>query len=89
MGERAEPQGNGTREAPPSPERETPREYHAEPRPAPEYHEPAPAPREPAPLAHFEPQPKPETGGAQGKPYVVWSSAPPPSDTGGGRGPEE
>jgi hypothetical protein len=43
-----------------------PREYHAEPR------EP-PVPHEPAPIAHFEPSPKPDPG----KPYVVWSSAPP------------
>jgi hypothetical protein len=59
------------------------RQYHAEPR------EPA-VPHEPAPIAHFEPTPKPESGSAQNKPYVVWSSAPPPTpkDT-GGHDPEE
>ena len=61
-----------------------PREYHTEP-----------APRE-APLAHFEPTPKPDTGAAPSKPYVVWSSTPSPGDGdggaaggGGGRGSEE
>ncbi|HET9330477.1 MAG TPA: hypothetical protein VFO23_08130 [Steroidobacteraceae bacterium] len=61
-----------------------PREYHTEP-----------VPRE-APLAHFEPAPKPDTGAAPSKPYVVWSSTPSPGDGdggaaggGGGRGSEE
>src|SRR5579862_7273629 len=60
----AEPRSNGSHEAPtPSVERPAePREYHIEP-----------APRE-APLAHFEPAPKPDTGAAPSKPYVVWSS---------------
>jgi len=44
--------------------------YHAEPP-----REPA-TPRDPAPIAHFEPQPKPDSGSAQKQPYVVWSSAP-------------
>jgi ribonuclease E len=71
--------------APPPPERaretadEAPREFHSETR------EPA-APHEAAPLAHFEPAPKPDAAG-DGKPYVVWSSAP-PKDV-GPRGPEE
>ena len=47
------------------------------------------ATHEPAPIAHFEPQPKPDTGGQQNKPYVVWSSAPVPSEPTGGREPEE
>ena len=58
------------------------REYHAEPR------EPA-APHEPAPLAHFEPQHKPDAAAAANKPYVVWSSTPAGKDSGGSRGPEE
>jgi ribonuclease E len=57
-----------------------PREYHFEPR------EPAAA-HEAAPIAHFEPTPKPEAGTSAGKPYVVWSSAP-PKDV-GKRGSEE
>jgi hypothetical protein len=72
--------GNGSHDAP-APEVErtvAPREYHAESSPA----------REPAPLAHFEPQPRPESGSAPSKPYVVWSSAPPSSET-GPRGQEE
>ena len=56
--------------------------YHAEPPREP------PTPHEPAPIAHFEPQPKPESGGAQKQPYVVWSSAP-EKPTGGGHEPEE
>jgi hypothetical protein len=55
-----------------------PREFHSEPR------ESGPA-QEAAPLAHFEPAPKPDPAG--GKPYVVWSSAP-PKDV-GSRGTEE
>jgi ribonuclease E len=66
------------REAPPMREAAPQREYHAEPREA------APA-HEPAPLAHFEPTPKPDAG----KPYVVWSSAPPQKEPGGTGGPEE
>lgn len=67
------------REAPPMHEAAPQREYHAEPREA------APA-HEPAPLAHFEPTPKPDAG----KPYVVWSSAPPQQkEPGGTGGPEE
>jgi hypothetical protein len=85
------------REAPPMREPATQREYHAEPREAPPMREPAPqreyhaeqreaAPaHEPAPLAHFEPTPKPDPG----KPYVVWSSAPPQKEPGGTGGPEE
>jgi ribonuclease E len=46
--------------------------------------DPGPA-HAPAPIAHFEPQPKPDAN--PGKPYVVWSSAPPPE--GGERGTEE
>ena len=73
--------------AEPRPEAREPaaREYHAEP-PAPR--EPGTPPHESAPLAHFEPGPRPEPSGAPNKPYVVWSSAPPPKDT-GNRGPEE
>jgi ribonuclease E len=56
------------------------REFHAEPR------EPA-AGHEARPLAHFEPAPKPDTGTAGGKPYVVWSSAPSKDVSSGG--PEE
>jgi ribonuclease E len=89
------PTGNGRHEAPPlqaetheppaesraeAPEPAA-REYRAEPR------ESGPQP-ESTPIAHFEPSPKPETSGAQSKPYVVWSSAPPQKD-GGNRGPEE
>ncbi|MBV8876429.1 MAG: Rne/Rng family ribonuclease [Gammaproteobacteria bacterium] len=62
---------------PPEPEV---RGYHAEPR------EPGPA-HDSAPIAHFEPAPKPESSGSS-KPYVVWSSAPTPTE-GGNRGPEE
>ena len=57
------------------------REYHAEAR------EPAAA-HETTPIAHFEPSSKPEPSGTQTKPYVVWSSAPTPKDS-GNRGPEE
>ena len=64
------------------PRESPPREFHAEPAAE------SSAPREPAPVAHFEPTPKPE-GSQGGKPYVVWSSAPPQKDSGGGRGPEE
>jgi ribonuclease E len=67
------------REAPPMREVAPQREYHAEPP-----REAAPA-HEPAPLAHFEPTPKPDAG----KPYVVWSSAPPQKEPGGTGGPEE
>jgi len=66
------------------PRESPPREYHAEPPAAAE----SGAPREPAPVAHFEPTPKPE-GSQAGKPYVVWSSAPPQKDSGGSRGSEE
>jgi len=45
-----------------------PREYHSEPRESSPVHE--------APLAHFEPQPKPDPGSGAAKPYVVWSSTP-------------
>jgi ribonuclease E len=55
------------------PEPSSPREYHAAPREAGAAHEATP-------IAHFEPTPKPESG--QNKPYVVWSSAPAPKDTG-------
>jgi ribonuclease E len=57
------------------------REYHAEPRESVPVHEAAP-------LAHFEPAPKPDAAAGQGKPYVVWSSAP-PKDVDGNRTPEE
>jgi ribonuclease E len=64
-----EPRDSGEAREP----REPPvREYHAEPR------EPATS-HEPKPIAHFEPQPKPEGSSAPNKPYVVWSSAPPKS----------
>lgn len=43
---------------------------------------------ESVPIAHYEPTPKPESGGASGKPYVVWSSTPSQKDA-GSRGPEE
>jgi ribonuclease E len=83
----AESHGNGGRESSaPEPVREpaapAAREYHAEPQQG--TRDPGPA-HEPAPIAHFEPQPKPEAD--PGKPYVVWSSAPPPD--GGERGTEE
>ena len=87
--------GNGWQE-PPAREQEPrePRELREprEPREPPVYHaepprEPA-TPHEPAPIAHFEPQPKPESGSAQKQPYVVWSSAP-EKPTGGGHEPEE
>jgi ribonuclease E len=68
------------REAPPMREPAPQREFHAEPRDA----APAPA-HESVPLAHFEPTPKPDPG----KPYVVWSSAPPQKEPGGTSGPEE
>ena len=85
--------GNGSHGAAPAPERvehaaelaprePALREYHAEPRELGATHEPAP-------IAHFEPQPKPDTGAQQNKPYVVWSSAPVPSEPTGGREPEE
>jgi ribonuclease E len=87
--------GNGSHDAPASAEsapppadrpREAadqpgPREFHAEPR------EPAAA-HEARPLAHFEPAPKPDVGGAGSKPYVVWSSAP-SKDVNDIPGPEE
>ena len=83
----AEPaSGNGSHEsAAPVPERapgepDGAREYHAEPR------EPNVSPET---IAHFEPSPKPESGAAPSKPYVVWSSAPADKDTDGSRGPEE
>ena len=50
-----------------------PREYHTASRDTAAAHEATP-------IAHFEPTPKPESG--QSKPYVVWSSAPTPKDTG-------
>jgi ribonuclease E len=83
-----ESHGNGGRESPaPAPAREpaesAPREYHSEPQPG--SHDSGSA-HEPAPIAHFEPQPKPEANPAN-KPYVVWSSAPPRD--GGERGTEE
>ena len=85
--------GNGSHVAAPAPERverapehaprePVAREYHAEPRELGATHDAAP-------IAHFEPQPKPDTGGQQNKPYVVWSSAPVPSEPTGGREPEE
>jgi hypothetical protein len=91
-GESAAP-ANGSHDAPaalapvesPPPERARevpppqPREYHSEPRESGAAHE---AP----PVAHFEPGPKPDAA-AQGKPYVVWSSA--PSGDAGSRGSEE
>jgi ribonuclease E len=91
------PPTNGSHEAPASfapassqPPAERPYES-SEPAPAREYHseprEAAPA-HEAAPLAHFEPTPKPEAAAGQGKPYVVWSSAP-PKDVDGNRTPEE
>jgi ribonuclease E len=75
--------GNGGNEGPvPVREPREPvlREYHAEPPEAARLHEPAP-------IAHFEPAPKPDSGTAQNKPYVVWSSA--PEKDAGGHGPEE
>ena len=91
FGAEAAAPANGSHEAPAAPvsapppvdrPRETadepPRElFHSEAR------EPGPS-HEAAPLAHFEPAPKPDPG----KPYVVWSSAPPTKDA-GPRGPEE
>jgi ribonuclease E len=87
------PPGNGSHDAPAAAEAAPPadrpreaadqppvREYHSEPR------EPAAA-HEPAPVAHFEPAPKPDVGGAGAKPYVVWSSA--PAKDAPSRGPEE
>jgi len=85
--------GNGSHDAPAAPASAPPpvehpreaadqpplREFHSEPREAPAH--------EAAPIAHFEPAPKPDTGSAGGKPYVVWSSAP-PKDV-GSRGSEE
>jgi ribonuclease E len=81
---------NGSQEAPAAPlsapppvdrPRETadepPREFHSEAREAGPSHEATP-------LAHFEPAPKSDPG----KPYVIWSSAPPTKDVGPG-GPEE
>jgi ribonuclease E len=79
----AESHGNGRQESPaPEPAREparepvelAAREYHSEPQPG--TRDPGPAHEPAAPIAHFEPQPKPEAD--PGKPYVVWSSAPPP-----------
>jgi hypothetical protein len=85
----AESHGNGGHGSPPpeparEPAREpaAAREQHSEPRQG--THDPGSA-RDPAPIAHFEPQPKPEAD--PGKPYVVWSSAPPRE--GGERGTEE
>jgi len=84
-GSAAEPRGNGSPENPaPSSERarENPaREIPAEPRESATTHEPVP-------LAHFEPQPRPEPGSQPNKAYVVWSSVPEQKDT-SGRGPEE
>jgi hypothetical protein len=75
-----EPRGNGSPDAPaPQGEREAPRR---------EFRSEAPVSHEPVPIAHFEPTPKPDPGASQNKPYVVWSSAPPPNDP-GGHGPEE
>jgi ribonuclease E len=73
--------GNGTHEshAHESHESAAPREYHVEGREPSTPHEP---------IAHFEPSPKPDTGAAPSKPYVVWSSAPTPKES-GSRGPEE
>jgi hypothetical protein len=57
-------------------------------------HESHVEPREPGgshesvPIAHFEPSPRPESGTASNKPYVVWSSTPSQKD-GGSRGPDE
>jgi ribonuclease E len=75
--------GNGSHEPVAQREPAPPREYHAEPR------EVSPQ-REAAPLAHFEPTPRPESGGGadSSQPYVVWSSAPAEKPA-GGRGPEE
>jgi ribonuclease E len=84
-GSAGEPRGNGSPENPaPSSERprENPaRELPAEPRESATTHEPVP-------LAHFEPQPRPEPGSQPNKAYVVWSSVPEQKDT-SGRGPEE
>jgi hypothetical protein len=85
--------GNGSHDAPAPPVSAPPpadraqdvadqpaqREFHSEPR------EPSAA-HEAAPIAHFEPTPKPDSTAA-GKPYVVWSSAP-PKDV-GSRGSED
>ncbi|MBV8911025.1 MAG: Rne/Rng family ribonuclease, partial [Gammaproteobacteria bacterium] len=70
--------GNGSHDAPSREPADT-----AQPPPA---ADPAAA-HEPTPIAHFEPQPKPEGAGTSAKPYVVWSSAPPKSSE--GRGPED
>jgi ribonuclease E len=77
--------GNGSHEGSARPpedaphESTPPREYHAEGR---ESNTP------PEPIAHFEPSPKPDAAATSGKPYVVWSSAPPQKES-GSRGPEE
>jgi hypothetical protein len=57
------------------------RDFHAEPR------ESGASP-ESVPIAHYEPSPKPESGSAPNKPYVVWSSTPAQKDA-GNRGSEE
>ncbi|HEX4387251.1 MAG TPA: Rne/Rng family ribonuclease [Steroidobacteraceae bacterium] len=57
------------------------REYHAERR--------EPSAPESAPPAHFEPTPRQEPRAPEEKPYVVWSSAPTPTEHGGGRSSEE
>jgi len=72
----APPENGASATAPPvheTHEPSGPREYHAASRDTGAAHEATP-------IAHFEPTPKPESG--QSKPYVVWSSAPVPKDTG-------
>ena len=66
------------------------REPAPQPAASSESHAPV-TPHEPVNVGHFEPPPpRPEPAHESGKPYVVWSSAPPaPKETGGGRGPEE
>jgi hypothetical protein len=70
--------GNGSQDAP-APRAPPVREFHAEPGES-------PGRLEPATIAHFEPTPKPPDAN---KPYVVWTSAPPPEKPDGERGPEE
>jgi hypothetical protein len=76
-----EPAREPVRERSPETAQPAAHEHRSEPR------EPA-TPHESVPLGHFEPAPRPESGNAPNKPYVVWSSAPSQKDA-GDRGPEE
>jgi hypothetical protein len=74
-------QGGGAESAGPASERPAaePREFHAE-----SSHDPGPAQSQAS--LHFEPPvPRPPAGG-DGKPFVVWSSAPADKDAGRDRG---